>query len=131
MLSQNEIFALVIKGTVDIQGMVALQRNDDYKAVYISWMCTAPQNNKELANTQKYFGVGGHLFAIAIDKSLEYGYNGVVTGFAANEKLLQHYCHTFHAEPLRILHPYHMMINELEAMRIKEAYTYEWTDARL
>lgn len=33
-------------------------------------MCAAPQNNKELTNEPKYLGVGGHLFAIGIDKEL-------------------------------------------------------------
>ena len=50
---------------VDIQGLVALSRNDDFQAVYIAWMCTSPQNNKVLCDNPKYSGVGGHLFAIA------------------------------------------------------------------
>lgn len=131
LLQENEVYALVVKGSTNIQGLVALQKNDDYKAVYITWMCSAPQNNKEITDTPKYQGVGGHLFAIAVDKSLEYGYDGVITGFAANEKLLQHYCSVFHAFPLRALHPYHFMIDEDNANNIKEAYTYEWTDAKL
>mgnify|MGYP006990162738 CR=1 FL=1 len=32
---------------------------------------------------QKYVGVGGHLFAIAADKSIEWGYEGAIHGFAA------------------------------------------------
>lgn len=131
LLDENEIYALVVKGTTDVQGLVALQKNDDYKAVYITWMCSAPQNNKEIMKTQKYLGVGGHLFAIAIDKSIEYGYDGVVTGFAANEELLQHYCKAFNAFPLRALHPYQIMIDEVNAQNIKEVYTYDWTDAKL
>lgn len=75
------MYALVIKGTTDIQGLIALQRNEDYQAVYITWMCAAPQNNKEIIDQPKYLGVGGHLFAIGIDKAIEYGYDGVVTGF--------------------------------------------------
>lgn len=131
LLAENEVYALVIKGTTDIQGMVALQRNDDYQAVYITWMCAAPQNNKEIVEKPKYLGVGGHLFAIAIDKSIEYGYEGVVTGFAADEALMQHYCEVFNAFPLRALHPYQIMIDEISANTIKEVYTYEWTDAKL
>lgn len=46
-------------------------------------MCTAPQNNKLLVNEPKYSGVGGHLFAIAANKSVEYNYNGAITGNAA------------------------------------------------
>lgn len=131
LLKENEVYALVIKGTTDIQGLVALQRNDDFKAVYITWMCVAPHNNKELTDTPKYLGVGGHLFAIAIDKSLEYGYDGVVTGFAADKKLLNHYCNKFNAFPIRALHQFHFIIEELNAQQIREEYTYEWTDAKL
>lgn len=130
LLDEHEVFALVVKGTTDVQGLVALRRNDDYQAVYVAWMCVSPSNNKEITDHPRYSGVGGHLFAIAIDKSTEYGFDGVITGFAANEKLLEHYCQVFNAVPLRALHPYHFMIEEDNAGKIKEAYTYEWTDAK-
>lgn len=130
LLDENEVYALVIKGSTDIQGLIALQRNENYKAVYITWMCAAPQNNKEIVEIPKYLGVGGHLFAIGIDKAVEYGYDGVVTGFAADEDLLQHYCEVFGAFPLRTLHQFHFMIDEINAQKIREAYTYEWTDAK-
>lgn len=131
LLAEHEVYGLVIKGTTDIQGLVALQKNDDYQAVYVAWMCAAPQNNKEIIDQPKYLGVGGHLFSICIDKLQEYGFDGVITGFAANEKLLDHYCDVFDAVALKALHPYHFMIGENEARSIKEVYTYEWTDARL
>ena len=67
LLQGHEIYALVVKGTVDIQGMVALSRNDDYQAVYVAWTCAAPLNNKMVCDSPKYSGVGGHLFAIAAD----------------------------------------------------------------
>ncbi|MCM1387580.1 MAG: hypothetical protein NC231_09640 [Bacillus sp. (in: Bacteria)] len=126
-----EIYALVIAGTVDIQGLVALQKSDEMQAVYVAWMCTAPHNNKLLIGEPKYSGVGGHLFAIAANKSVEYNYNGVITGNAANGELLEHYCNTFHADFLGILHPYQMMINEENAAKIMEVYDYEWTDDEL
>ena len=78
----------MIKGTVDIQGLVALSQNKDFQAVYIAWMCSAPQNNKLLCDNPKYSGVGGHLFAIAADKSVEYGFGGTIVGYAANMDLV-------------------------------------------
>lgn len=131
LLDENEIYALVIKGTVDIQGLVACQKVDDYGAVYISWMCTAPQNNPMIASQKKYLGVGGHLFAIAIDKSIEYGFDGAVTGNAANEELVKHYCDIFNAQYLGLIHPYQIFIDEANASKIKEVYDYEWTDDEL
>ena len=77
--------------TVDIQGLIALAPQERTKAIYITWMCTNPQNNSLLTKDIKYYGVGGHLFAIAAKKSLDYGYDGYIYGFADNEHLLNHY----------------------------------------
>ena len=100
----------------------------DSNAAYIHWACTAPHNNKHEYNKQKYVGVGGHLFAIAADKSMEWGYEGAVHGFAANEELLQHYINVFHAEYLGMLHQYQFFIDEEQAKNLLEVYHYEWNE---
>lgn len=114
LADENEIYALVIEGTVDIQGLIALTPNKDMKAVYISWMCTAPQNNKIISEDVRYLGVGGHLFAIA-----------------ANEKLMKHYVDKLNAEEIGILHPYQFAIDEENAKQIMEVYDYVWTDEEI
>ncbi len=53
LADENEIYALVVEGSVDIQGLVAVTRNDDMQALYISWMCASPDNNKQIADTVK------------------------------------------------------------------------------
>lgn len=131
LASENEIYALVIEGTTDIQGLVALKPVEDFQAVYVSWMCTAPENNKLIVNVPKYIGVGGHLFAIATQKSNDYNYGGAITGFAANKELLKHYCQCFNAEPLCLLHQYQFFIDEANATKIRKEYTYAWTDDEL
>ena len=131
LLPEHEIYALVVNGTVDIQGLVALSRNDDFQAVYIAWMCTSPQNNKMLCNNPRYSGVGGHLFAIAADKSMEYGFDGVIVGYAANMDLVEHYCKVFKAEHIAMLHPYQIAVYENEAADIRKVYDYEWTDEEI
>ena len=131
LTKNSEVYALVIKGTVDIQGLVSVQNNPDAGALYIQWMCTAPQNNKQLTDTPKYSGVGGHLFAIAGKKSIEYGYDGDVFGFAADEKLLQHYVEKLGAEAICMLHQFHFGIFDDQMKNIMEVYTYEWTDEQL
>ena len=131
LLQGHEIYALVVKGTVDIQGMVALSRNDDYQAVYVAWTCAAPLTNKMVCDSPKYSGVGGHLFAIAADKSVEYGYDGVIVGNAANRELVNHYCRVFKAEHIAMLHPYQIAIYEKEAAEIRRVYDYEWTDEEI
>lgn len=76
-------------------------------------------------------GVGGHLFPIAVDKSIQWGYEGVVHGFAANEELLKHYTDKFNAEYLGMLHQYQFFINEVEAGKLLEVYHYEWKEERV
>ncbi len=44
LADENEIYALVVEGSVDIQGLVAIKANPDMQAMYIVWMCTSPNN---------------------------------------------------------------------------------------
>ena len=84
---------------------------------YIAWMCVVPQNNRELVGQPKYVSTGGHLFSICIDKAQEYGFDSVVTGFAASAKPLQHWCDVFGAFSPAGLHSYHFMIENVENNR--------------
>lgn len=131
LLSENEVYALVVEGSVDIQGMVAIAKNTDMGAVYINWMCVSPENNKLLKEDVKYSGVGGHLFAIAAQKSIDFGFDGLMYGFAANQELLEHYMKVFNAEFIGMLHPYQFAIDEDNAKEIVEVYDYEWTDEQI
>lgn len=94
-------------------------------------MCTNPQNNKLFTDDIKYSGVGGHLFAIAAKKSVDYGFNGYITGFAANEDLLKHYEEKLNAEVIAMLHPYQFAIDEVNARKIMEVYDYVWTEEEI
>lgn len=127
----NEVYALVLKGTVDIQGLIALKNNSEFSAVYVSWAVASPQNNPELSVRKKYDGVGGHLLAIAIDKSEQFGFGGDVTGFCRTEEILQHFVREHGAIPLRMLHEYQIGIFDDAAKRIREVYDYEWTEEEL
>ena len=128
LLKENEIYTIVVKGTVDIQGLVAIRADENMQAVFVSWMVAAPQNNLQISNNKRYNGVGGHLFAIASKKSLDFGYGGAITGFASDEKLMIHYCNSFNAEPICMLHPYQIFISEEEGLKIQEVYNYDWTE---
>ena len=131
LLANNEVYALVLKGTVSIQGLVAIENKPDYQATYISWAVAAPHNNPELVKQKRYTGGGGHLLAISIDKSVDYGYHGDVTGFCRSEEMLQHFVRKHGATPLRMLHDYQIGIFDEAAKRIQEVYDYEWTDEEL
>ena len=66
-----EVYALALKDDNTIQGLVGIRKDIDSHAAYLHWACTAPHNNLHEFGNQKYVGVGGHLFAIAADKSIE------------------------------------------------------------
>ena len=54
LLDDNEVYALVVEGSVDIQGLVALHKDDHAKAVYVTWMCSSPENNPKINEVVKY-----------------------------------------------------------------------------
>ena len=108
------------------QGLIGIRDDTAADAVYMHWACTAPHNNKHDYGKQKYEGVGDHLFAIAIDKSNQWGHGGAVYGFAANEELLEHYMRTFDGEYIGILHRFHFLIPDASARKLLEVYHYEW-----
>ena len=121
-----EVYELALKDTKEIQGLVAVKNDVNSRAAFLHWACTAPQNNKHDFGKQKYSGVGGHLFAIAADKSVQWGYEGAMHGFALNKELLEHYIETFNAEFLGMLHDYQFFIDEENAKKLLEVYNYEW-----
>lgn len=121
-----EVYELALKDTKEIQGLVAVKNDVNSRAAFLHWACTAPQNNKHDFGKQKYSGVGEHLFAIAADKSVQWGYEGAMHGFALNKELLEHYIETFNAEFLGMLHDYQFFINEINAKKLLEVYNYEW-----
>lgn len=124
-----EVYALALKDTNEIQGLVGVRNGKRAHAAYIHWACTAPHNNKHDFGKCTFVGVGGHLFAIVADKSLEWGYNGSMFGFASNEKLLHHYEKIFGAEHIGIVHEYHFVIDEDSARSLLEVYNYEWNES--
>ncbi|MBR5180000.1 MAG: hypothetical protein IKW90_14575 [Lachnospiraceae bacterium] len=126
--STCEVYALVTKGTVDIQGLVAVEDRPEYKGAYIAWAVAAPHNNPELTDFKKYNGVGGHLLAIAIERSEQLGYNGDVTGFCRSEEIMQHFINRFGAEEMRMLHEYQIGFFDEAARNIRKEYDYEWSD---
>ena len=131
LADKNEIFALVIKGTTAIQGLVALAPDHEQEAMYVSWMVAAPQNNIDIVDTQQYYGVGGHLFAVAIQRAIHYGFNGAIYGFANSEARLKHYIKWFNAFYIGAFHPYHFLISDNAAVQILEDYNYDWSEDEL
>lgn len=128
----TEVYALVLKGTNDIQGMIAIQYDMEAKAVHLIWGCAAPHNNIWQYGSKKYAGVGGHLLAIASELSVKHGYDGFIYGEAMDKELYDYYCDTFGAAYLPSLnHPYRFMLSDQATAYLREVYTYEWTEEKL
>lgn len=121
-LKDAEIFKLQIKGNPKIQGLVALTKFERDKAIYVNLAESAPHN---LGENKKYNGVGGHLFAIAVQRSKQLGYGGFVFMDAKNTELVTHYSDSLGAVLLGMPHPYRMFIDEDAAERLLKIYTLE------
>lgn len=127
-----EIYALVLKGSVDVQGLIAVRKDCFAKALHVVWACTAPWNNKIKGENQTYQGVGGHLFAIAAELSFEYGCEGYIYGDAVNKEVLQHYIDNFQATPIGAKNGINrFMIDGGKTQKLMEVYKYEWTEEEL
>lgn len=121
-LNDSEIYKLTIKDDIEIQGLIALNDFKKDNAIYVTLAESAPHN---IGKTKKYDGVGGHLFAIAIQKSMERGYGGFVFMDAKNIELVNHYQKNLGAVHIGGAHPYRMFIDEDNAQKILKFYTLE------
>ncbi|MBR0407089.1 MAG: hypothetical protein IJI53_03525 [Clostridia bacterium] len=93
------------------------------------WAVAAPQNNVYRYGKKLYAGVGGHLFAIAGNRSVKLGYEGLVYGEAMDQKIMEHYINNYGAEffPYGVpKHPYRIVVAPEAMKRITEEYTYEY-----
>ena len=127
-----QVYALVLKGTMDIQGMIAIEYDTVAKAVHLVWGCIAPHNNVWEYGKQEFIGVGGHLLAFAAELSEQHGYEGFIYGEAMDEELYKYYIEKFDALPLPpVDHPYRFMLSKEVTKRIREVYDYEWTNKSL
>ena len=121
-LTDCEIYKLCLSDNDTIQGLVALTDFKRDKAVYVNIAESAPHN---LGKHKKFNGVGGHLFAIACQTSVNKGYGGFVFMDAKNSELVEHYKDALGAALLGRPHPYRMIIDEEKAMKLLKIYTFE------
>lgn len=119
-LENSEVYKLTLKDDEKIQGLIALTKFERDKAVYVNIVESAPHN---LGKNKQYNGVGGHLYAIAVQKSIERGYGGFVFMDAKNMELVKHYKETLGATLLGHPHEYRMFIDEENAQKLVKIYT--------
>ena len=119
-LNNSKIYKLIAENSDEIQGLVALTDFKRNNAVYVNLAESAPHN---IGNQKRYSGVGGHLFAIAVKESVACGYGGYVFMDAKNAELVEHYKQTLGALLLGRPHPYRMIIDEENAVKLLKIYT--------
>ena len=119
-LNNSKIYKLIAENSDEIQGLVALTDFKRNNAVYVNLAESAPHN---IGKQKRYSGVGGHLFAIAVKESVACGYGGYVFMDAKNAELVEHYKQTLGALLLGRPHPYRMIIDEENAVKLLNIYT--------
>ena len=119
-LKNAEIYKLNVKGTSEIQGLIAITPQERDRAMYVNIVESAPHNK---GKDKQYYGVGGHLFAIAAQRSVEKGYGGFLFLDAKNMELV--YREKLGAQWIGGPHQYRMFIDERAALDLLNKYTLE------
>lgn len=88
------VYGLYIKGSDELEGLIALKHIADQLYTHIDIVESAPHN---IGQNGKYKGVGAHLFAIACKESWDVGNEGYVQ-FTAKNGLVEHYKETLKAK---------------------------------
>lgn len=87
-----ELYKMVIAGTDDIQGVIAIEPMEGYIEVHL--IESAPHNR---GMDKEFDYVGPHLFTFACRRSVELGFEGFVA-MTAKTKLIEHYQRELGAE---------------------------------
>lgn len=109
----NVIYELYVENSDVVQGRIALRI--DGGVANIDIVETAPHN---FGHSGEYEGVGGHLFAIACQVSIEAGCDGVVA-FDSKSDLVEYYKESIGAVEI---YPRRMVIFEKEAQILLNKY---------
>jgi hypothetical protein len=90
-LFDRRIYKLLIEGDSVIQGLISLQKIENYIEMYL--IESAPHN---IGKTKKYAGVPGNLVAFACKMSYDLGCEGYVA-FTPKSRLIEHYINSLGA----------------------------------
>lgn len=123
----EEVYGVFLKGDTEPQGLISLR--NEKGGTYIALAATAPHNNKQIVGDNiKYIGVGGHLFALAVEESVKNGGCGTIYGYAVNQKVLKHYQDKFGATHIPIVHEFQFLIEGEASKKLLKKYNYERRD---
>ena len=108
-----DVYELFVKGNKVVQGRISIKMDGGVANIDIAE--TAPHN---FGHDGVYEGVGGHLFAIACQISLEHGCDGVVA-FDSKSDLVEYYKAILGAVEI---YPRRLVIFEKEAQKLISKY---------
>lgn len=108
-----DIYELFVKGNDKVQGRIAVKAIGGVVDVEI--VESAPHNFGHLG---RYKGVGGHLFAIACQISVDVGFEGFVA-FTAKSNLVEYYKKILDAQ---VFQGQRMYIDEIAATKLLNKY---------
>lgn len=121
-LDKVSVYKLNVKGSDEIQGLIAITPYERDKAMYVNIVESAQQNK---GANRRYYGVGGHLFAIAAQESEKRGFGGFMFLDAKNTELVEYYQKQLGAVWIGGVHQYRMLIDEAAAHALLNKYTLE------
>ena len=131
LYEKYDVYALVLTDSPSVfQGLVAVENDDEAKVTTIQCAVASPENNPRISKNKKYYGVGGHLFAIALLASLKAGYGGVVVGHPSTLKLHKHYIECLGAEEFNASlyarnYQFTILLEGEKARKLYEKYTFD------
>mgnify|MGYP000008604991 FL=1 len=137
LYKEYNIFALALSNSPSVfQGLVATKNFMEAGVTLLHWAVANPKNNLQISKTKEYYGVGGHLFAIALLESLKAGFGGVVIGHPADKKLYEHYIESlgakdFTSSALARNYEYTIILEGMEARELYEKYTFNEVKAEI
>lgn len=119
-------YKLMVEGSDEIQGLIGIiepvREND---SLYVSWAVANPKSQSKVVgkDNKEYIGIGGHLFAIACEKSQELGLGGEWFGFARNNELYEYYIEKVGMDDIggRVV-----AMSREKAQEVLGIYNYEW-----
>ena len=110
------IFQLNLKGSKEVEGLIALKSNEGFTEIDI--VETAPAN---FGKNGRYKGVGAHLFVIACQHSFDNGNDGYVA-FTAKSNLVEYYKKLLNAQ---LISEQKMFIDTEAALKLLKIYNFE------
>lgn len=127
----TEIYRLSVKGSDEPQGLVAIARPGSSGTYPMGmWAVANPKSQASRVGKEnkEYDGIGGHLFAVMCEKSMEWGYDGELDGFAKTSKLLEYYLTPVEEGGMggTWVGDLKFYIDEESARKLIELYNYEW-----